>query len=375
MAPVHCTPYHCQEKWVSMIDVELVNVTKRFGKIVAVDNVSLTVQRGEFLTLLGPSGCGKTTTMRVIAGLEKPTAGAIHICGEDVTYTPPYRRDASLMFQNYALFPHKTVFDNVAFGLKYGKVPKQERQKLVSEALALVRLPGIESRYPRQLSGGQQQRVALARALVVRPAVLLLDEPLSNLDRKLRERMQVELKQIQEEVGITFIFVTHDQQEALTLSDRIAVMNQGAIEQVGTPLEIYEKPQSRFVAEFVGQSNLLEGQVTNNNSSGATFETTGGLTIHIPAVGNLTGQGELALHLRAERVQLHRTQPDVELQNAISATVEHSLFVGNMVQYLLRLPGDDILLATQPSTGEAPLVHGTQVWAAFTPDDCLLLRG
>lgn len=358
-----------------MTDVDLVNVTKRFGKILALDDISLSVQRGEFLTLLGPSGCGKTTTMRIIAGLEKPTAGAIYIRGEDVTYTPPYRRDASLMFQNYALFPHKTVFDNVVFGLKYGKVPKEEHQKLVSEALDLVRLPGIESRYPHQLSGGQQQRVALARALVVRPAVLLLDEPLSNLDRKLRERMQVELKQIQEEIGITFIFVTHDQQEALTLSDRIAVMNHGVIEQLGTPLEIYEKPQSRFVAEFVGQSNLLEGRVINNNSSGATFETTSGLTFHIPAVRGLTGQGGLALHLRAERIQLHRTQPDTETQNVIPTTVERSLFVGNMIQYLLRLPGDDILLATQPSTGEAPLVHGTQIWAAFTPNDCLVLRG
>ena len=358
-----------------MIDVELTNVTKRFGKVVAVDDISLKVKRGEFLTLLGPSGCGKTTTMRMIAGLEKPTTGVIHIREKDITFAPPYQRDASLMFQNYALFPHKTVFDNVAFGLKYGRVPKEERRKLVNEALELVHLPGIESRYPRQLSGGQQQRVALARALVVHPAVLLLDEPLSNLDRKLRERMQVELKQIQEQVGVTFIFVTHDQQEALTLSDRIAVMNQGVIEQMGTPLEIYEKPRSRFVAEFVGQSNLFEGRVIDRKDSEVVFNTTGGLTLRLSASGGATAQAGTAMHLRAERVQLCLEEPESKTQNVIPAVIERALFAGNMIQYLLRLPGGEALLATQPSTGEAPLAHDVMVWATFSPEDCLLLRG
>ena len=218
-----------------MIDVELRSVSKKFGQVVAVDDVSFQVRQGEFLTLLGPSGCGKTTTMRLIAGLERPSAGELFIRQEKVTDAPPYARDVSLMFQNYALFPHKNVFDNIAFGLKYRErdLPKHKRGQRVKEALDLVRLPGIEARYPRQLSGGQQQRVALARALVIKPAVLLLDEPLSNLDLKLREKMRVELKQIQELVGITFIFVTHDQEEALMLSDRVAVMEEGKITQVG----------------------------------------------------------------------------------------------------------------------------------------------
>jgi putative spermidine/putrescine transport system ATP-binding protein len=233
-------------------------VTKRFGEVVAVDNVNLDVVEGEFFAMLGPSGSGKTTMLRVIAGFELPTAGSILLDGEDVSRLPPFDRDVNTVFQDYALFPHMTVAQNVAYGLRVRRVPKLERNERVAEALATVRLDDFGPRRPNQLSGGQRQRVALARALVNRPAVLLLDEPLGALDAKLREQMQIELKAIQQQVGITFIFVTHDQQEALTMADRIAVFDQGRIEQVGTPVEIYERPTTEFVAGFVGTSNLLD---------------------------------------------------------------------------------------------------------------------
>ena len=241
------------------VAVRLVDLRRSFGEVIAVAGVDLEVVDGEFLTLLGPSGSGKTTVLRMIAGFEQPDAGLIEIGGTDVTGLPPYRRDVNTVFQDYALFPHMTVSQNIEYGLRVKKVPKEERARRAAEALAAVRLGGYEDRAPAQLSGGQRQRVALARALVNRPKVLLLDEPLGALDLKLREQMQVELKQIQREVGITFVFVTHDQDEALTMSDRIAVFNDGRIEQVGTPTEIYEHPASVFVAGFVGTSNLLEG--------------------------------------------------------------------------------------------------------------------
>jgi putative spermidine/putrescine transport system ATP-binding protein len=240
------------------VDVYLVGVSKRYGDVVAVDSLDLEVKRGEFFTLLGPSGSGKTTTLRMIAGFEEPDTGRVELAGRDVTGLPPYDRSVNTVFQDYALFPHMTVGENVAYGLRVKGVGKQERRKRASEALATVRLPGFESRKPNQLSGGQQQRVALARAIVNEPRVLLLDEPLGALDLKLRVQMQVELNTIQEQVGITFIYVTHDQEEALTMSDRIAVFNEGHVEQGGAPTEIYERPDNAFVAGFVGVSNLLE---------------------------------------------------------------------------------------------------------------------
>jgi putative spermidine/putrescine transport system ATP-binding protein len=261
-------------------DVELAHVQKSFGRFRAIEDFSLGVVRGEFLTLLGPSGCGKTTIMKIIAGLLQPTAGDVFIRGERVNERAAYERDVSLMFQNYALFPHKSVFDNIAFGLKYRGVGLQERKRRVRAILDLVKLPHIEDRYPHQLSGGQQQRVALARSLVVNPAVVLLDEPLCNLDQKLRVGMQVELKQIQEKSGMTFVFVTHDQGEALALSDRIVVINQGEILQVGTPREVYERPQSRFVADFLGQSNFFEGTITQLEGSLAQFTTDNGASLY-----------------------------------------------------------------------------------------------
>ena len=241
--------------------VRLESVVKRYGDVVAVDGIDLEVRDGEFFSMLGPSGSGKTTTLRMIAGFEIPTTGRVLLHGADVTETPPFDRDVNTVFQDYALFPHMTVGDNVAYGLMVRKVPKPERVTRVTEALRMVRLVGYEGRKPSQLSGGQRQRVALARSLVNRPRVLLLDEPLGALDLKLREEMQIELKEIQQQVGITFIYVTHDQEEALTMSDRLAVFNNGKIEQVGAPADVYERPKTRFVAGFVGTSNLLTGAV------------------------------------------------------------------------------------------------------------------
>jgi spermidine/putrescine transport system ATP-binding protein len=243
------------------VSVELREVTKRFGSVAVVEGVSLQIRPGEFFSLLGPSGCGKTTTLRILAGFVQPDAGEVFIAGKRVTHLPPNERDVNMVFQNYALFPHLTVEQNVAFGLEIQKLPRAQIRKRVGWALELVRLCGLESRYPHQLSGGQQQRVALARALVTQPSVLLLDEPLGALDLKLRQQMQLELKKLQRELAITFLYVTHDQEEALTMSDRLAVMNQGRVVQVGTPQEIYERPATRFVADFIGESNFLEGRV------------------------------------------------------------------------------------------------------------------
>jgi putative spermidine/putrescine transport system ATP-binding protein len=240
------------------VDIRITRLRKQFGDVVAVDDVDLDIRRGEFFTLLGPSGSGKTTTLRMIAGFEIPTAGSIELAGRDVSSLPPYERDVNTVFQDYALFPHMTVAENVEYGLRVRKVAKDERARRVGEALDMVRLPGMGGRRPAQLSGGQRQRVALARAIVNRPQVLLLDEPLGALDLKLRQEMQIELKGIQQEVGITFVYVTHDQEEALTMSDRIAVFNRGRIEQVGPPAQVYEHPASEFIAGFVGVSNVIE---------------------------------------------------------------------------------------------------------------------
>lgn len=359
-----------------MIDVELRAVSKRFGKVLAVDALSLQVRQGEFLTLLGPSGCGKTTTLRLIAGLEQPSSGEIYIRQQPVTDVPPYARDISLVFQNYALFPHKNILDNIAFGLKYRKrdTPREQRERRVREVLELVHLPGIEARYPRQLSGGQQQRVALARSLAINPAVLLLDEPLSNLDLKLREKMRVELKLIQEEVGITFIFVTHDQEEALMLSDRVAVMEKGKIVQLGTPREVYEKPRSQFVAEFIGQSNFLKCQVIRSDSSIAQVETENGLTLEIPADPSHSIGNKGVLQVRAERIHIHQSKPSRTHEHIFTGVVERAIYVGTNIQYFIRLESGDLILAIRPTTSDMPAQRNESVWITFVSDDCLLLR-
>jgi putative spermidine/putrescine transport system ATP-binding protein/spermidine/putrescine transport system ATP-binding protein len=285
-------------------DVRLERVYKRFGAVTAVSDVSVEIPRGSIFSLLGPSGCGKTTTLRLIAGFEQPDAGEVYIRGQRVTSIPPYRRDFSMVFQSYALFPHLTVAENVAFGLRMRRVPRGERGAAVKNALDLVKLAQLADRHPRQLSGGQQQRVALARAIVVKPAVLLLDEPLGALDKMLREEMQVELRNLQQRLGITAVFVTHDQEEALTLSDVVAVMRNGVIEQTGAPREIYERPRNEFVAGFLGASNFIDGVVVGVDGAATIVETPGG---RVPAARDAGATGsEVRIAIRPERVRVAR---------------------------------------------------------------------
>jgi len=284
-------------------DVELRSVTKRFGSLVAVDDVSLGVRGGEFLSLLGPSGCGKTTTLRLISGSDQPDAGEVLIGGVDAVGTPPYKRDVNTVFQHYALFPHMSILDNVSYGLKQRKMSKRERYARAREALDLVQLPGRDNHRPAQLSGGQQQRVAVARALVMSPRVLLLDEPLGALDLKLRKEMQIELKRIQQQVGITFVYVTHDQGEALSMSDRIAVMSNGRIEQLGEPREIYDRPRTAFVADFIGDMNFFEATVVE--SEGDSFAADAGGSILVRARGTVVTGEKVRLGIRPERLVAH----------------------------------------------------------------------
>ncbi len=310
-----------------MTEVRLVEVTKRFGEVVAVDHVSVTIKHGEFFTFLGPSGCGKTTTLRIIAGLEFPDEGSVFFDEEDVTMKRAYERKAAMVFQNYALWPHMSVFDNVAYGLKLKKLPPEEIKKKVEWALELVGLKGMEDRYPTQLSGGQQQRVALARAIVVEPRVLLLDEPLSNLDAKLRLKMREELKTLQMKLGITAIYVTHDQEEAMSLSDRIAVMNAGKIMQVGTPKEVYESPRNLFVATFIGKSTAVMGKADEIAGDRATITTPDGFKLRgRVAVGYKLSRGEEAVAIiRPEDFELEPPRVD---HNVIEGVIEISMFLG-----------------------------------------------
>jgi spermidine/putrescine transport system ATP-binding protein len=319
-------------------DVRLDRVTKRFGDVTAVDDLVLDVQQGEFFSLLGPSGCGKTTTLRMIGGFEEATAGTIHIAGEDVTDLPPFKRATNTVFQNYALFPHLDVFENIAFGLRRRKTPAAEIRHQVGFMLDLVDLPGYERRRPSQLSGGQQQRVALARALVNNPRVLLLDEPLGALDLKLRKQMQVELKRIQSEIGITFIFVTHDQEEAMTMSDRIAVMRAGRIEQLGPPEELYERPRTDFVAGFLGVSNLLDADVAGRNGQFADLRLDDGTMLRAP-VANVDGAPRVRLGVRPEKLRVLPLGDDAEAadgaSNAIDGTVLDASYIGVSTQYIV----------------------------------------
>jgi spermidine/putrescine transport system ATP-binding protein len=322
------------------IDVELLDVTKVFENgVVAVDRVSLQIYQGEFFSLLGPSGCGKTTTLRMIAGFEHPSAGEVLIEGRRMGHTPPFRRNVNTVFQNYALFPHMTVFDNVAFGLRMKRIPRDEIARRVREALHLVRLSGMEERYPRQLSGGQQQRVALARALVNRPRVLLLDEPLGALDLKLRKEMQLELKHLQMTVGITFIYVTHDQEEALTMSDRIAVMNAGRVLQVGTPMEIYERPASRFVADFIGESNFLRGTVQSASSAAATVVIADRFPVEVPADRQLTVGQQVTVAVRPEKVRLVPIEAP-GTNGLLHGRIEEVIYIGTDTFYVVRVSDD-----------------------------------
>ncbi len=361
--------------------VELSNVVKKFitpegQELAAVDHVSLQIRHAEFFSLLGPSGCGKTTSLRMIAGFEWPTAGEVYIDGEPQGHKPPFLRPVNTVFQNYALFQHMSVYENVAFGLEMERVEKNEIKRRVHEALAMVKLTGMERRRPRQLSGGQQQRVALARALVKRPKVLLLDEPLGALDLKLRKEMQLELKSLQQEVGITFIYVTHDQEEALTMSDRIAVMNGGRVLQVGTAMEIYERPTSHFVADFIGESNFLQGRVISVNGDQARVlipswqeELTGVVAARVRA-----GE-EAVISIRPEKVRLS-DHPAIQ-ENSLEGIVVNSTYIGSDTHIFLDVRGQRLKVWEQNriSTLDARAYYrnGQKVWVTLLPENTLVL--
>ena len=326
------------EAWVLEADVRLERVTKRFGDVTAVDDLTIAIEHGEFFSLLGPSGCGKTTTLRMLGGFEEVTAGTIRIGGVDVTDLPPFRRNVNTVFQNYALFPHLDVFENIAFGLRRRRTPAGTIRSLVGSMLDLVDLPGYERRKPNQLSGGQQQRVALARALVNNPNVLLLDEPLGALDLKLRKQMQVELKRIQSEIGVTFVFVTHDQEEAMTMSDRIAVMRAGRVEQLGTPEELYERPRTSFVAGFLGVSNLLDGEVIGLDGGLAEVRLPDGTTLRAPADGLERGTA-VRIGVRPEKLHVLAAGAGGTQEpgrNGIDGTIVDASYIGVSTQYLVR---------------------------------------
>ncbi len=323
------------------IAVEMRDVVKRFGEVVAVDHVSVQIRDGEFFSMLGPSGCGKTTSLRMIAGFEYPSSGEILLHNVSIGATPAYQRNVNTVFQSYALFPHMTVAENVAFGLQMKKTPRLEIAKRVAAALDLVRLPGYNDRRPRQLSGGQQQRVALARALVNQPEVLLLDEPLGALDEKLRKEMQFELKSIQERLGITFIFVTHDQEEALTMSDRIAVMNAGRMLQIGTPTEIYERPNCRFVADFIGESNFIDGSVTETNGQLATVKSREGLVLRGYTPRAVQAGDQVTVSIRPEKAYLTTEEP-ANTQNCFPVEVGRIAYIGSDTRIVVKLGPDHV---------------------------------
>jgi putative spermidine/putrescine transport system ATP-binding protein len=342
-----------------MAELSLFSLTKRYGDLTVVDNFNIDVAEGEFLVLLGPSGCGKTTTLRMIAGFIPLTSGSIRIGARDVATLPPWKRNCGLVFQNYALFPHMNVADNVGFGLEMRKIAKRERGERVAEALRLVRLEHLAARFPRQLSGGQQQRVALARALVLRPDVLLLDEPLSNLDAKLRQDVRFEICELQRKLGLTTIMVTHDQEEALTMADRLVVMNAGKVRQIGTQRELYERPTDRFVAGFIGRTAFLDGLV---NASG-TFVSRGGLSL---SAATSAHRGPASLALRPERIALGDAA--CQLENRVSGRVERVTYLGSAIEVDVRLnPHDRLFLhipnqtaSDEPREGDVIIIG----WAA-----------
>ncbi|MEK6604899.1 MAG: ABC transporter ATP-binding protein [Nitrospirota bacterium] len=355
--------------------VELREVTKRHGATVAVDRLSLTIRKGEFFSILGPSGSGKTTTLRLLAGFEQPDSGEIIIEGRHMEGVPPNRRPVNLVFQNYALFPHMTVAGNVAFGLEMQGLPQAEIGPRVTEALEMVRLAAKQDRLPAQLSGGEQQRVALARALVNRPAVLLLDEPLGALDKQLRLEMEVELKALQERVGITFVCVTHDQEEALTMSDRLAVLHQGRLLQVGTPEDIYTAPASAFVANFIGVSNSLSGMVEGIVGQHATVVVDGIGVIHAPAVPGVDAGATVLVTIRPERLHLSRDQAPEGYQNHFAVRVAKVIYAGNETQYLLTLPNNQTWKARIPNAdGAAARFHaGESAYLKWRTAEAVLL--
>ncbi len=351
--------------------VELENVTKVFGSIVAVDDVTLRIRDGEFYSLLGPSGCGKTTTLRLVAGFEMPTQGEVRIQGQLIGDTPPFKRPVNTVFQNYALFPHMSVEKNVAFGLEMKKVSKDEIKKRVAKALDMVHLPGFGDRKPHQLSGGQQQRVALARALINRPQVLLLDEPLGALDLKLRKAMQLELKQLQQEVGITFIYVTHDQEEALTMSDRIAVMHQGRVFQEGPPIEIYERPRSRFVADFIGETNFLVGVVDAIQGERATVVIDDQLSVIALSKQQIHRGQTVSVAIRPEKIHLAEAGSE-----GYPGRITELIYIGTDTRYQVQLTERSSVMVREQNITlqEARTYHrGDSVSVYWDPSSALVL--
>jgi len=359
---------------VSDVVIRLEDVRKSFGDFYAVSHADFGIQQGEFFAMLGPSGCGKTTTLKMIAGFEQPTSGRILLNGVDVSRVPPYKRNVNTVFQQYALFPHMSVADNVRFGPKSKKIAKSEYEPNVAQMLEVVRLADFAERKPTMLSGGQQQRVALARALVNFPAALLLDEPLAALDLKLREAMQFELKRIQREVGITFVFVTHDQGEALTMSDRIAVMSEGLVEQIGTPQEIYNSPASLFVAGFIGSANLLPGRVTGTDGDDVVVELTAGQTVRARSGGATPSDGQVSLMLRPER--LTATVDPRDDGRSIDGTVADVVFQGATARIVVHLADDSEVIASVVTGTDLPfLLPGNTVHLTWEPGSAFLLAG
>ncbi len=355
--------------------VELQEISKKIGRQPILDGISFAVRAGELFALLGPSGCGKTTTLRLIAGFDQPSSGTILINGQPMAGLPPYQRDVNTVFQNYALFPHLTVWQNIAFGLEMQRLERRQIAARVDEAIDLVRLSGLEERYPHQLSGGQQQRVALARALVRRPSVLLLDEPLGALDQKLRKAMQLELKRLQRRLGLAFIYVTHDQEEALTMADRLAVMRGGRICQIGSPQDLYESPTTAFVADFIGDTNLLRGRVVKCTADTVCVQVAAA-SLHAAAPGNelLSPATPVTVAVRPEKILL-RAAPSAEHDNNLGVIVEDVIYLGMETRYLLRLSDDHVLVHRQQNTGNAPQFQiGTKVFACFAANHARVLQ-
>lgn len=343
-----------------MVEIELRNLTKLFGDVVAADHVNLTIEDGEFFTLLGPSGCGKTTTMRLIAGLEFPTEGKVFFDGRDVTELPSFERNTGMVFQNYALWPHLKVFENVAYGLNVRKIPRDEVRERVLDALDQVELEGLEDRFPTQLSGGQQQRVALARVLVINPAVLLLDEPLSNLDAKLRVQMREEIKELQRRLKITTVYVTHDQEEAMSVSDRIAIQDHGRVRQIGFPEEIYNVPQDVFIATFMGRGTLLEGEVTS--TEGGVHMKTGSITLQgLDSTGRIKEGDTAACVIRPENYSI---EEPAEPSNFLEGEVEWVSFIGPYTEVRLDIDGNKVLVDVPPGA-EAPVGGRLKVYIPY----------
>jgi putative spermidine/putrescine transport system ATP-binding protein len=350
--------------------VEVRGLVKQFGELRAVDQLSLSIDAGSFLTLLGPSGSGKTTTLNLIAGFEAPTSGEVFVDGKPITEKPPHKRNIGIVFQNYALFPHMTVADNIAFPLQMRGMSRDSVREEIQGALQMVRLQGHEDRYPKQLSGGQQQRIALARALVFRPPLLLMDEPLGALDKKLREQMQIEIKHIQKRLGITVIYVTHDQEEALTMSDRIAILNHGQLEQESFPLEIYERPRNRFVADFIGETNLLEGKICKEGNQflielfglGARF-------VLPPEMGSILG--EISVSIRPEKLEIGSTGED---QPGFRGEVEELIYVGENTKYIVKTAGEKVVIKHQNRKETLLFKRGDQVTVRLNPADLTIFR-